>query len=148
MLVCIGSVNDTTFGGFISSTMVGCIPVTFFFNEANDARVERDSEAQFACLIHFQLRDWTSRLDFEARHASARLCKKSSHMVPALNSCYRLRYQRPMMELLSPIAVMLEGLVRALAQPVLFPFLSLFSLYGLSFCIPKLTLPISYYALS
>ena len=38
--------------------------------------------------------------------------------------------------------------VRALAQLDLFPFLSLFSLYGLSYCMPKLTSLISYCALS
>ena len=38
--------------------------------------------------------------------------------------------------------------VRALARPDLFPFLSLFSLYGLSYCMPELTLLISYCALS
>ena len=38
--------------------------------------------------------------------------------------------------------------VRALARPDLFPFLSLFSLYGLSCCMPELTSLISYCALS
>ena len=38
--------------------------------------------------------------------------------------------------------------VRALAWPDLFPFLSPFSLYGLSYCMPELTLLISYCALS
>ena len=38
--------------------------------------------------------------------------------------------------------------VRALARPDQFPFLSPFSLYGLSYCMPKLTSPISYCALS
>ena len=39
-------------------------------------------------------------------------------------------------------------IVRALARPNLFPFLSPFSLYGLSYCMPKLTSLISYCALS
>ena len=38
--------------------------------------------------------------------------------------------------------------VRALAQPNLFSFLSPFSLYGLSYCMPELTSLISYCALS
>ena len=38
--------------------------------------------------------------------------------------------------------------VRALAWPDLFPFLSPFSLYGLSYCMPELTSLISYCALS
>ena len=42
-----------------------------------------------------------------------------------------------------------EGIcVRALAWVDLFPFLSPFSLYGLSYCMPELTSLISYCALS
>ena len=40
------------------------------------------------------------------------------------------------------------GIVRALAWPDLFPFLSPFSLYGLSYCMPEVTSLISYCALS
>ena len=41
-----------------------------------------------------------------------------------------------------------QEVVRALARPDLFPFCSPFSLYGLPYCMPELTLLISYCALS
>ena len=49
---------------------------------------------------------------------------------------------------LGGVSYLMGVAVRALARPDLFPFLSPFSLYGLSYCMPELTSLISYCALS